>query len=146
MRYTAPVVVVAAVAAAITAAYSCFISAYNHYNSMHTLLHTTHTTHTQQQFAKLAMSFGGKDLPIKHIPGPEGVRGRNSDNTMIKAKLNWAPSIPIEVGLRKTYAWIKEQIEAEQAASGGDSASAASKYVMHCSAAKRAVAVLPAVE
>jgi GDP-D-mannose 3', 5'-epimerase len=95
---------------------------------MHALLHTTHTTHTQQQFAKLAMSFGGKDLPIKHIPGPEGVRGRNSDNTMIKAKLNWAPSIPIEVGLRKTYAWIKEQIEAEQAASGGDSASAASKY------------------
>jgi GDP-D-mannose 3',5'-epimerase len=38
-------------------------------------------------FAKLCMSFEGKDLPIKHIPGPQGVRGRNSDNTMIKQKL-----------------------------------------------------------
>jgi hypothetical protein len=54
-------------------------------------------------------------MPIKHIQGPMGVRGRNSDNTMIKAKLNWAPSIPIREGLEKTYFWIKEQAEAEKA-------------------------------
>ena len=64
-------------------------------------------------FAKLAMSLAGKDLPIKNIPGPEGVRGRNSDNTMIKAKLGWAPSISIKDGLGKTLRWIKSQIDAE---------------------------------
>jgi GDP-D-mannose 3', 5'-epimerase len=44
-----------------------------------------------------------------------GVRGRNSDNTMIKAKLGWAPSISIKSGLKVTYDWIKEQIERERA-------------------------------
>jgi GDP-D-mannose 3', 5'-epimerase len=64
-------------------------------------------------FAKLAMSFADKDLPIKHIPGPLGVRGRNSDNDMIKARLGWAPSISIKEGLKVTYDWIKEQIDLE---------------------------------
>jgi GDP-D-mannose 3',5'-epimerase len=65
-------------------------------------------------FARLCMSFEGKSLPIKNIPGPEGVRGRNSDNTMIKAKLGWAPSISIKDGVKVTCAWIKSQIEAEK--------------------------------
>jgi len=76
------------------------------------------------EFAKLAMSLEGKSLPIKHIPGPQGVRGRNSDNTMIKARLGWAPSISILTGLTKTHAWIKEQILKELAEDG----SAAAKY------------------
>ena len=65
------------------------------------------------EFAAIAMSFEGKVLPIKHIEGPMGVRGRNSDNTLIKQKLGWAPSISIRDGLKKTYDWIKAQIEAE---------------------------------
>jgi len=68
------------------------------------------------EFAKLAMSFEEKNLPIKNIPGPMGVRGRNSDNTMIKERLGWAPSIPIRIGLKQTYDWIKKQIEDESAA------------------------------
>lgn len=71
------------------------------------------------EFAAIAMSFEGKDLPIRHIPGPEGVRGRNSDNTLIKEKLLWAPSIAIAEGLRKTYFWIKDQVEMEKAAGTG---------------------------
>ena len=51
-------------------------------------------------FARLVMSFEGKDLPIKNIPGPEGVRGRNSDNTLIKEKLGWAPSISLFDGIK----------------------------------------------
>jgi GDP-D-mannose 3',5'-epimerase len=66
------------------------------------------------QFAHLAMGFEGKDLPIKHIPGPQGVRGRNSDNTMIKAKLHWAPSTTLRDGLKKTHAWIREQMMGEK--------------------------------
>ena len=65
-------------------------------------------------FAYLAMSFSNKKLPIKHIPGPQGVRGRNSDNTMIKARIGWAPTISIKDGLKVTHAWIKEQIDLEK--------------------------------
>jgi GDP-D-mannose 3', 5'-epimerase len=66
--------------------------------------------------AKMTMGIAGKDLPIKNIPGPEGVRGRNSDNTMIKAKLGWAPSISIKDGFKVTHAWIQSQIDKEAAA------------------------------
>mmetsp|Transcript_29772 Transcript_29772/g.95749 ORF Transcript_29772/g.95749 Transcript_29772/m.95749 type:complete len:316 (+) Transcript_29772:326-1273(+) len=71
----------------------------------------------------------GKDkLPIKHIPGPEGVRGRNSENTMIKEKLGWHPSIKLADGLGITYKWIKQQVEKESAA-GVDSASFSSSKI-----------------
>ena len=46
------------------------------------------------------------------VPGPLGVRGRNSDNALIQEKLGWAPSQPLEAGLRKTYEWIEEQVKA----------------------------------
>jgi GDP-D-mannose 3',5'-epimerase len=81
------------------------------------------------EFAEMAMSFEGKKLPIKHIEGPMGVRGRNSDNTLIKEKLGWAPSISLKDGLKKTHAWIKEQIEAEKK-SGLDSSSYASSSIV----------------
>jgi len=45
----------------------------------------------------------GKKLDIKHIPGPIGVIGRNSDNKLIKETLNWAPSQPLRVGIKKLY-------------------------------------------
>lgn len=61
--------------------------------------------------AKMAMSFENKNLEIVHIDGPLGVRGRNSDNKLIREKLGWEPSQKLEDGMRKTYFWIKEQIE-----------------------------------
>ncbi len=64
---------------------------------------------TINQLAEMAMRIGGKKLLVKHIPGPLGVRGRNSDNRLIRAKLGWAPSASLEDGMRKTYAWIAEQ-------------------------------------
>ena len=56
--------------------------------------------------------FDGKQLPIRHIPGPEGVRGRNSDNALILEKLGWEPTIRLKDGLRLTYEWIKKQLAA----------------------------------
>jgi nucleoside-diphosphate-sugar epimerase len=53
----------------------------------------------------------GKKVHIKNIPGPMGVMGRTSDNTLIREKLNWAPTESLEVGIHKTYKWIVEQIE-----------------------------------
>ncbi len=55
--------------------------------------------------------FEAKDLPIRHIPGPEGVRGRNSDNALILEKIGWEPTIKLADGLRVTYTWIKSQLE-----------------------------------
>jgi len=65
---------------------------------------------TINQLAEYAMEIAGKKLTIKHIEGPLGVRGRNSDNKLIKEKLGWAPSKPLKAGLEKTYKWINEQI------------------------------------
>src|ERR1051325_10329723 len=67
---------------------------------------------TINQLAEMAMKIAGKKLTLNHIPGPLGVRGRNSDNRLIKEKLGWAPSQPLEVGLAKTYKWINEQVKA----------------------------------
>jgi len=55
-----------------------------------------------------------KKISLKHIPGPVGVRGRNSDNTLIKQVLGWAPNTPLKIGIKKTYDWIKLQIEQAQ--------------------------------
>ena len=72
---------------------------------------------SMNQMMELALSFESKALPIKHIPGPEGVRGRNSNNDLIKEKLGWAPSITLAEGLKVTYFWIKGELEKE----GGNS-------------------------
>lgn len=69
---------------------------------------------TMNDMAKLVMEIEGKQLNIKHIPGPEGVRGRNSDNTLIRQVLGWAPSISLKDGLSRVYPWIKAQIEEEK--------------------------------
>lgn len=66
---------------------------------------------TINQLAEMIMGIAGKKLRIKHIPGPQGVRGRNSDNRLIGEKLEWVPSQPLEIGLRKTYQWIEEQVK-----------------------------------
>jgi GDP-D-mannose 3',5'-epimerase len=61
--------------------------------------------------AYMVMEIAGKKLEIKHIDGPTGVRGRNSDNTLIREKLNWSPSQPLRVGMTKLYSWISKQVE-----------------------------------
>ena len=66
---------------------------------------------TINQLARMVIKISGKNINIKHVPGPLGVRGRNSDNKLIKEKLNWSPSVPLNIGLEKTYNWIKKQVE-----------------------------------
>jgi nucleoside-diphosphate-sugar epimerase len=62
------------------------------------------------QLADLVMHIANKKLSIKHIPGPLGVRGRSSDNRLIREKLQWEPISPLEVGMTKTYNWILPQV------------------------------------
>lgn len=69
---------------------------------------------TIDQLAEMIMGIAAKNLTIRHIPGPLGVRGRNSDNRLIKEKLGWAPSSRLEDGLLSTYEWIKAQVDVQR--------------------------------
>ncbi len=73
---------------------------------------------TINQLAAMIMEIAGKKLTIRNIPGPTGVRGRNSDNRLIRERLGWAPSQPLRDGLSKTYRWIAAQVEARKRTAG----------------------------
>jgi len=66
---------------------------------------------TINQLVDIASSIEGKEITKKHIDGPLGVAGRNSDNKLIKESIDWAPDYPLAKGLEKTYKWIKSQIK-----------------------------------
>ena len=67
---------------------------------------------TINQMAEMIMKIAGKKLSIKHIAGPTGVRGRNSDNKLLRKELRWEPSQSLFDGLSKTYPWICGQLQA----------------------------------
>jgi len=62
-------------------------------------------------FATMIAEVAGKNININHIPGPLGVRGRSSDNRLIREVLEWEPNAPLREGITKTYNWVKQQIE-----------------------------------
>ena len=61
--------------------------------------------------ARMIMQVAGKTLTVSHIAGPTGVRGRNSDNRLIRDRIGWAPSRPLSDGLAVTYRWIEQQVD-----------------------------------
>jgi len=61
--------------------------------------------------ARMVAEIAGKKLRLKHIEGPLGVRGRNSDNRLINEKLEWKPTEPLRNGMEKTYSWVESQIK-----------------------------------
>jgi len=61
-------------------------------------------------FAKMIIDISGKNISIRNIEGPVGVNGRCSDNTLIREKLQWSPSLPLVDGITKLYDWIKLQL------------------------------------
>ena len=65
---------------------------------------------TINQLVQIVADIAGKRLTIRHKDGPLGVRGRNSDNRLIKQRLGWAPSQTLRTGLEKTFAWIEQQV------------------------------------
>jgi nucleoside-diphosphate-sugar epimerase len=66
--------------------------------------------------ARMAIGLSGKRVELRHVDGPTGVRGRNSDNRMIRAALGWAPSRPLAEGIAETYRWVAAQVAAGVAA------------------------------
>jgi nucleoside-diphosphate-sugar epimerase len=65
---------------------------------------------TINQLADMIVEIAGMRIVKKHVPGPQGVRGRNSDNTRLRQVLGWEPEISLEEGLSRTYGWIEEQV------------------------------------
>jgi GDP-D-mannose 3',5'-epimerase len=66
---------------------------------------------TINELAEIIIGISGKsDIGIRHIDGPQGVRGRNSDNSRIRNVLGWEPEISLEEGLAPTYRWIEKQV------------------------------------
>jgi nucleoside-diphosphate-sugar epimerase len=66
---------------------------------------------TINQLAYMVADIAGIEVELKHIDGPQGVRGRNSDNTLLNQVLQWHPEIELEQGLQKTYQWIEQQVQ-----------------------------------
>jgi len=65
---------------------------------------------TINDLAKMAIDVAGKNITIKNVPGPTGVRGRNSDNKLIQEKLDWSPNYPLIKGISETFEWINKQV------------------------------------
>jgi GDP-D-mannose 3',5'-epimerase len=65
---------------------------------------------TINQLADMVAEIAGINVTKKHVPGPQGVRGRNSDNTRLRKVLGWEPEVSLEDGLASTYAWIEKQV------------------------------------
>jgi GDP-D-mannose 3',5'-epimerase len=72
---------------------------------------------TINQLADLVAAIAGVTLAKRHVPGPQGVRGRNSDNTQLRRVLGWEPAISLEEGLARTYTWIEAQVHQRAAQS-----------------------------
>ena len=67
---------------------------------------------TINELANIIINISGKsNITLTHVKGPEGVRGRNSDNSLLKEVLNWEPKTPLEEGLKYTYDWINDQLK-----------------------------------
>ena len=66
---------------------------------------------TINSLAEMAIGISGKKVRLKHIKGPQGVRGRRSDNRLIREKLGWAPAKPLRSGIEVTYRWIAGEVE-----------------------------------
>jgi nucleoside-diphosphate-sugar epimerase len=67
------------------------------------------------ELADIIADIAGHRIDKIHVPGPQGVRGRNSDNTRLRAVLGWEPVVSLEEGLARTYAWIEEQVQLHMA-------------------------------
>lgn len=74
------------------------------------------------ELADIISKIAGIKIVKKHVDGPQGVRGRNSDNARLREVLGWEPQISLEDGLRRTYAWIEEQVRLSLAVRESDSA------------------------
>jgi len=68
---------------------------------------------TIDELADMVARIAGIEIEKKHIAGPQGVRGRNSDNRLVEATIGWRPEISLEDGMSRTYEWIEDQVKVQ---------------------------------
>ena len=73
------------------------------------------------ELAHMIAAIANLEVRLKHVPGPQGVRGRNSDNSLLRETLKWEPQISLEEGLARTYSWIENQVSAQLGTMSGRS-------------------------
>jgi nucleoside-diphosphate-sugar epimerase len=73
---------------------------------------------TINQLAEMIAEIAGKRLRLRHVPGPLGVRGRNSHNALIRERLSWEPALSLREGLERTYPWVAAQVQGALIATG----------------------------
>jgi len=76
---------------------------------------------TVNELADMIATVAGVKITMKHVAGPQGVRGRNSDNTRLREVLQWEPQISLEEGLKHTYLWIDHQVRAAELGGASES-------------------------
>lgn len=74
---------------------------------------------TINELADIVAEVAGIEIEKVHVPGPQGVRGRNSDNTRLREVLDWMPAVDLEEGLARTYAWIEAEVAARAESTRG---------------------------
>ena len=89
---------------------------------------------SMNEFADLVAKIAGVQIEKNHVAGPQGVRGRNSDNTLLKKVLNWEPQISLEEGIARTYKWIEPQVAKKLAQSNGSTQDLATSKVINTDA------------
>ena len=65
------------------------------------------------QLVSIVANVAGKTIHIEHIPGPQGVRGRSSDNRLIQELVGWQPTGRLAEGIEQTYPWVEQQLHAK---------------------------------
>jgi len=76
------------------------------------------------ELAHIVAKVAGISVTRRHVPGPQGVRGRNSDNHRLRQVLGWEPQVSLEEGIARTYKWIEAQVAAALPAQGVSDAAA----------------------
>jgi nucleoside-diphosphate-sugar epimerase len=84
------------------------------------------------QLVDIVADIAGKRIGKNHVPGPQGVRGRNSDNRLIREKLGWEPSRPLGTGLESAYQWIAAQVMRNAPQAGKDTKPVGIGFGAHC--------------
>ncbi len=99
---------------------------------------------TINQLADMIADIAGIQIVKKHVPGPQGVRGRNSDNTRLREVLGWEPEISLEEGLARTYAWIEEQVRARIESASESERARVIEVLKHSKAGERSPEIVEA--
>ena len=93
---------------------------------------------TINELASMIIDVSGKEgITLRHVDGPQGVRGRNSDNSRLRAVLGWEPAVPLREGIERTYQWVEKQVAAGAAAPASAVSLAAAGNGAAAAAAKR---------